>query len=53
MDLNYLEVLKTGSQLLRARKTVLQLFGDIKKWFPTVWSPKNVVHDSLEQAKSG
>ena len=29
---SYLEVEKTGSQLFRARQTLLQLFGEGKKW---------------------
>ena len=31
---SYLEVGKTGSQLFRAWQTLLQLFGDLKKWIP-------------------
>ena len=34
---SYLEVGKTGSQLFRARQTLLQLFGDRKKWIPAIW----------------
>ena len=37
---SYLEVEKTGSQLFRARQTLLQLFGDRKKWIPAIWIPK-------------
>ena len=44
MCLRYLEVGKTGSQLFRARQTLLQLFGDRKKWIPAIRRPKNVVH---------
>ena len=53
MDPIYLEVEKTGSQLFRARKTVLQLFGERKKWIPAISSPKKVFHNSLEQGKRG
>ena len=31
---SYLEVEKTGSQLFRAWQTLLQLFGERKKWIP-------------------
>ena len=31
---SYLEVGKTGSQLFRALQTLLQLFGERKKWIP-------------------
>ena len=48
---SYLEVGKTGSLLFRARQTLLQLFGDIKKWIPAIWRPKNVVHNCFEQGK--
>ena len=37
---SYLEVGKTGSQLFRARQTLLQLFGERKKWIPAIWIPK-------------
>ena len=37
---SYLEVEKTGSQLFRARQTLLQLFGERKKWIPAIWRPK-------------
>ena len=37
---SYLEVGKTGSLLFRARQTLLQLFGDRKKWIPAIWRPK-------------
>ena len=47
----YLEVEKTGSQLFRACKTLLQLFGDRKKWIPAIWRQKNVVHNCQEQGK--
>ena len=53
MDPIYLEVEKTGSQLFRARKTVLQLFVERKKWIPAISSPKKVFHNSLEQGKRG
>ena len=42
---SYLEVEKTGSQLFRACQTLLQIFGERKKWIPAVWRPKNVVHN--------
>ena len=48
---SYLELGKTGSQLFRARQTLLQLFGDRKKWIPAIWRPKNVVHNCQEQRK--
>ena len=47
----YLEVEKTGSQLFRACQTLLQLFGERKKWIPAIWRPKNVVHNWQEQGK--
>ena len=47
----YLEVEKTGSQLFRARQTLLQLFGERKKWIPAIWSSKNVVQNCQEQGK--
>ena len=53
MDPSYLEVEKTCSQLFRARKTVLQLFGERKMWIPAIWSPKKVIHNSLEEGKGG
>ena len=31
--------------------TLLQLFGEIKKWIPAIWRPKNVVHNCQEQGK--
>ena len=37
---SYLEVEKTGSQLFRARQTLLQLFGERKKWIPAIWRQK-------------
>ena len=37
---SYLEVKKTGSQLLRACQTLLQLFGERKKWIPAIWRKK-------------
>ena len=37
---SYLEVENTGSQLFRARQTLLQLFGERKNWIPAIWRPK-------------
>ena len=37
---SYLEVEKTGSQLFRTCQTLLQLFGERKKWIPAIWRPK-------------
>ena len=48
---SYLKVEKTGSQLFRARQTLLQLFGERKKWIPAIWRLKNVVHNCQEQGK--
>ena len=48
---SYLEVEKTGSQLFRARQTLLQLFGERKMWIPAIWRPKNVVNNCQEQGK--
>ena len=48
---SYLKVEKTGSKLFRARKTMLQLFGDRKKWIPAIWRQKNVVHNCQDQGK--
>ena len=48
---SYLELEKTGSQLFRARQTLLQLFGERKKWIPAIWRLKNVVHNCYEQVK--
>ena len=48
---SYLELRKTGSQLFRACQTLLQLFGDLKKWIPAISRPKNVVHNCQEQGK--
>ena len=48
---SYLELRKTGSQLFRAWQTMLQLFGDLKKWIPAISRPKNVVHNCQEQGK--
>ena len=42
---------KTGSQLFLAWQTLLQLFGDLKKWIPAIRRPKNVVHNCQEQGK--
>ena len=54
---------KNGSQLfgslkdwftaITSHKNCFAAIWRYKKWFPAVWSPKNVVHDSLEEAKSG
>ena len=38
---SYLEVEKTGSQLFRARQTLLQLFGERKEWIPAIQRLKN------------
>ena len=46
-----LEVEKTVSQLFRALQTLLQLFGERKKWIPAIWTPKNVVHNCQEEGK--
>ena len=48
---SYLEVEKSGSQLFPARQTLLQLFGERKKWIPAIWRLKNVVHNCQEQGK--
>ena len=48
---SYLEVRKTGSQLFRAWQTLLQLFGDLKKWIPAISRPKNLVNNFQEQGK--
>ena len=48
---SYLEVQKTGSQLFRAWQTLLQLFGERKKWIPAILRLKNVVHNCQEQGK--
>ena len=48
---SYLEVEKTGSQLFRARQTLLQLFGEKKKWILAIWTPKYVGHNCQEQGK--
>ena len=31
--------------------TLLQLFGERKKWIPAIWRPKHVVHNCQEQGK--
>ena len=49
---SYLEVEKTGFQLFRALQTILQLFGERKKWIPAILRPKNVVHNCQEQGKT-
>ena len=51
MFTSYLEVEKTGSQLFRARQTLMQLFGERKKWIPAIWRPKYVVYNCQEQGK--
>ena len=48
---SYLEVEKTSSQLFRALQTLLQLFGERKKWIPPIWRPKNLSHNCQEQGK--
>ena len=48
---SYLEEEKNGSQLFRARQTLLQIFGDRKKWIPAITRPKNVVNNFQEQGK--
>ena len=48
---SYLEGEKTGSKLFRALQTLLQLFGERKKWIPAIWRTKNVVHNCQEQGK--
>ena len=48
---SYLEVQKTGSQLFRVCQTLQQLFVERKMWIPTIWRPKNVVHNCQEQGK--
>ena len=48
---SYLEVEKTGSQLFRTCQTLMQLFGERKKWIPAIWRLKNVVHNCQEQGK--
>ena len=48
---SYLEVEKNGSQLFRALQTLLQIFGDRKKWIPAITRPKNVVNNFQEQGK--
>ena len=37
---SYLLVEKTDSQLFRAWQTLLQLFGERKKWIPAIWRQK-------------
>ena len=48
---SYLVLEKTGSQLFRACQTLLQLFGERKKWIPAIWRTKIVVHNCQEQGK--
>ena len=52
MFLSYLEVEKTGSKLFRAKQTLLQLFGERKKWIPAIWRPKNLVHNCQNKGKT-
>ena len=47
----YLDQEKIGSQLFRARQTLLELFGEREKWIPAIWRLKNVVHNCQEQGK--
>ena len=47
----YMKVGKTGSQLFRALKTLLQLFGERKNWITVIWKSKNVVHNCQELGK--
>ena len=42
---NYLEVEKSGSYLFRALQTLLQLFGERKKWIPAIRRLKKVLHN--------
>ena len=37
---SYLEVHKTGSKLFRSLQTLLQVFGERKKWIPAIWRQK-------------
>ena len=48
---SYLEEEKNGSQLFRARQTLLQLYGEKKKWIPAIWRQKNIVNICQEQGK--
>ena len=48
---SYYKVGKNGSRLFRACQTLLQLFGDRKKWIPAIWRLKNVVHNCYKQGK--
>ena len=48
MFYSYWEVEKTGSQLFRDGQTLLQLFGERKKWIPAIWRQKNVCHNCQE-----
>ena len=48
---SYLELEKKGSWQFRARKTLLQLYRERKKWIPAIWRPNNVVHNCQEQGK--
>ena len=49
---SYLKLEKTGSQLFRAWQTLLQLFGERKKWIVAIWRLKNVVHYYQELGKT-
>ena len=48
---SYLEEQKLVSSYFEHDKTLLQLFGDRKKWIPAIWRLKNVVHNCQEQGK--
>ena len=48
---SYLEVDKTGSQLFRALQSLLQLFGERKKWIPAIWRTKNEVQTCQNKGK--
>ena len=51
MFLTQFKVEKSGSQLFRASKTLLQLLGERKKWMPAIWRLKNIVYNCQEQGK--
>ena len=42
---------KNGFLAISSLKTLLQLFGERKKWIPAIWRTKNVVHNCQEQGK--
>ena len=48
---SYLKVEKNSSQLFGALQTLLQLFGERKKWIPAIWRTKKVVHNCQELEK--